>query len=106
MTERRTAYERTEVRQGGGPLLCVPRVIRYSADHFRSWLHVWDGGRNERTIIHGYCRRPGGMMLAVPAEEPCGDFVLHLQHGSEVPWERLPQAIRDHVLHVIEELES
>ena len=104
MTRRRTAYERSEAVRAGGPVLCVPRIIRYGADHLRSWIHVWDGVR-EFEIITGYCRRPDGMVLAIPMER-CGDFRDHLGRGREAPWERVPVAVQHHILHEIAELEA
>ena len=65
MTRRQTAHERTEPFQGGGPVLCVPTVIRLAPGHWRSWIRVYQAlspardrrqhGRNTSTRVMMGC---------------------------------------------------
>ena len=101
MTERRTAYERTEPRKSAGPVLCIPTVTRATADCWRSWIEVI--GRGGHPIQHGYLL-DDDTALAIPAPMP----KLGPRHfsGDIVPWERVPEGIRQHIEHVIAGIEA
>ena len=102
MTERRTAYERTEARKSAGPVLCIPTLMVSSPACWRSWIEVV--GRDGHPIQHGYLLDEDGTALAIPAAMPrLGPSYFD---GKLVPFERAPVAIRQHVLHVISEIEA
>ena len=101
MTERRTAYERAEPRKSAGPVLCIPTVMRGPGGCWRTWVEV--DGRDGHPIQHGYIVSDDGTALAIPAAMPrLGPLYFD---GNIVPFDRAPVAIREHVLHVIAEIE-
>ena len=98
MIEWRTAYERTEPREDAGPVLCIPTVMRHGASSWRSWIDAGNG----TPIQTGYLL-DDHYALVIPAAMP--KLRPHHFTGELVPWERVPESIREHVLHVIEGIE-
>ena len=101
MTARRTAYERTEPRKSAGPLLCIPTVMRGGPSSWRSWIEVV--GRDDCPIQHGYLL-DDDTALVIPTDMP-GLMPRHFD-GAIVPWERVPEGIRQHIEHVISGIEA
>ena len=103
MTERRTAYETTEPREVRA-VLCIPTVVRNTASCWRSWVEVV--GRDGHPIQHGYLLDDEDTpAIAIPAAM-AALTPRHFRGGEIVPWERVPQGIQEHVLHVIDGVEA
>ena len=101
MIERKTAYERTEPRKSAGPVRCIPTVMRSSPTCWRSWIEVV--GRDGHPIQTGYLLDDDEQALAIPAAMP--RLGPRYFRGEIVPWELVPESIRQHVEHVISEIE-
>lgn len=102
MTTRQTAYERTEPRAGA--VLCVPTIFRLARRTWRAWIHVWRGDDYDAVGVFGYLDHPQWGWIVTPID--VGRWMLKHDRigGREVPWERAPEAVRDHVLHVVSEI--
>ena len=103
MTRLQAAYERTEPRQPGEPVLCAVRITWPGGTNWRSRIRVYEGDR-EHHIVHGYFWK-GSVMLAIPMDAGL-NFAGGLFEGDEVPWERAPKEIGNHILYEIAELEA
>ena len=103
MTRRETAYTRTELREPAVTFVTV-EVRRHSYQHRRAWIQVW---RPDRTapekLVYGYIRCRAGTWSAVRDEAPVA--ARHYREAVPLDWEEVPMLIRDHVLHVVSEIE-